>query len=128
MFSVVIPTLQKSPKLGRLISSLDSVDLVGEILVINNAPEPLEFASQKVRILNQSENIFVNPAWNLGAEQARFPWLAILNDDVVLGRDFFSRAAWLLRTGRVGMVGLNKDHVIESVSYTHLTLPTNREV
>lgn len=114
MFSVVIPTLQKSPKLGRLISSLDSVDLVGEILVINNAPEPLEFASQKVRILNQSENIFVNPAWNLGAEQARFPWLAILNDDVVLGRDFFSRAAWLLRTGRVGMVGLNKDHVIES--------------
>lgn len=114
MFSVVIPTLQKSPKLGRLVASLDAVDLVGEIIVINNAPEPLVFASRKVRILNQAENIFVNPAWNLGAEQARFPWLAILNDDVVLGRDFFARAALLLRTGRVGMVGLNKDHVTGS--------------
>lgn len=114
MFSVVIPTLQKSNKLGRLIESLDAVDLVGEIIVINNAPKPLAVASKKMRVLDQDENIFVNPAWNLGAEQARFPWLAILNDDVVLGRDFFARAAWLFRTRRVGMVGLNKDHVTES--------------
>lgn len=58
-FSVIIPTLQRSPRLIPLLETLAAHDLVGEVLIVNNAPTPLPFDHAKVRTLNQEENIFV---------------------------------------------------------------------
>ncbi|HSO69495.1 MAG TPA: glycosyltransferase family 2 protein [Arachnia sp.] len=104
-FSVVIPTLQRSRELWTLVEQCAAHPLVGEVLVINNAPEPLSWESPKVRVLQQSRNIFVNPAWNLGAREARYPFLAFVNDDVRFGDEVFDECARVLRRGLFAMVG-----------------------
>ena len=81
-FSVVIPTLQRSDDLDAIVKQCAAHPLVFEVLVINNSPRPLVWESAKVRVLQQERNIYVNPAWNLGAREARGEFLAIVNDDV----------------------------------------------
>ncbi len=115
MFSVVIPTLQRSPDLWPLVQQCSAHPLVLEVLVINNAKAPLTWDSPKVRVLQQAENIYVNPAWNLGALEARGDWLAIINDDVRFGDAAFDVAARLLRTGLVGLVAPDEASYLEDV-------------
>lgn len=103
--SVVIPTLQLSPLLPDLIRTYDAHPRVGEILVVNNASHPLAIESQKLRVLDQQANIFVNPAWNLGAREARHELLAISNDDIAIDGEILDRAADRLDSGNVGIIG-----------------------
>lgn len=104
-FSVVIPTLQKSNRLDEIISICATHSLVLEVIVINNAPRSLTWESSKVRILQQEQNIFVNPAWNLGAHKARGEYLAIVNDDVLFDPNALTYAAKILQRGWYGIVG-----------------------
>ena len=92
-FSVIIPTLQRAKELRELVEQCAAHPLVLEVLVINNAPQPLHWESRKVRVLQQAENIYVNPAWNLGAREARGKYLAIVNDDVLFDGAAFDAAA-----------------------------------
>ena len=103
-FSVIIPTLQRSDELHPLVEQCAAHPLVLEVLVINNAPEPLSWGSPKVRVLQQAENIYVNPAWNLGAREARGKYLAIINDDIRFADEAFSLTATALRRGWFGIV------------------------
>lgn len=106
-FSVVIPTLQRSPDLWPLVEELSAHPLVHEVLVINNVLEPLSWPSAKVRVLQQQKNIFVNPAWNLGAREAAAEYLAFVNDDVRLSPELLHEAHRLLRRPWVKMVGVD---------------------
>lgn len=104
-FSVVIPTPQRSRHLGPLVAQCAEHNLVHEVLVINNAATPLKWDSEKVHVLHQKENIFVNPGWNLGAATARGEYLAIVNDDVRFRDEALDHAAKILRRGWYSMVG-----------------------
>lgn len=104
-FSVVIPTLQRSSRLEEVVSICTNHPLVHEVLVINNAQEPLTLNSPKVRVLQQEQNIYVNPAWNLGAREARGEYLAIVNDDVVFDPEALTHTAQILRRGWFSIVG-----------------------
>lgn len=107
-FSVIIPTLQRAKELHELVEMCAAHPRVLEVLVINNAPEPLAWESPKVRVLQQAENIYVNPAWNLGAREARGKYLAILNDDVLFDADAMLRTVRkYLRLPIVGVIGPN---------------------
>lgn len=103
-FSVIIPTLQRSPQLWPLVEQCAAHGLVGEVLVINNSSEPLQWESQKVRVLQQARNIYVNPAWNLGVREARHGFLAIINDDVRFGDEALVEAHRVLARGWFGVV------------------------
>ena len=105
VFSVIIPTLQRSARLPELVERCSAHPLVLEVLVINNATTPLPFTSPKLRVLQQSENIFVNPAWNLGVREARGEFVAIVNDDVLFEDAALVHAAKILRRGLFGIVG-----------------------
>lgn len=96
-FSVIIPTLQRSSDLHDIVAQCARHPRVLEVIVINNAPRPLSWESPKVRVLQQDRNIYVNPAWNLGAREARGEYLAIVNDDVRFNDDAFEMAARGLR-------------------------------
>ena len=96
-FSVIIPTMQRSPRLIPLLGTLVANDLVGEVVVINNAPTPLPFDHAKVRTLDQEQNIFVYPAWNLGVKEAREDLLLLCNDDITFDPSYIDFAARLLR-------------------------------
>lgn len=108
LFSVIIPTLQKSSRLRPLVDLYCSHGLVGEVIIINNAPEPLVHDHPKVRILQQEQNIYVNPAWNMGAREARHPLLAISNDDILPSPRIIAAAARLLKFP-VGIIGPSSD-------------------
>lgn len=104
MFSVVIPTMQKSPYLDALVESYCNHELVGEVLIVNNVDTPLPYSNPKVRVLQQAGNIYVNPSWNLGARESREELLVISNDDIWFDTRLIDVVARLLQLP-VGIVG-----------------------
>ncbi len=122
MFSVVVPTLQMSPYLEPLVALYHDHPLVGEIVVVNNAPEPLDLVGAKIRVLNQPTNLFVNPSWNLGASLARFDKLVISNDDILFPPPLLDAVDARLNR-RVGMIGPHSACLREGRSRRPLFLP-----
>ena len=91
MFSIVIPTLQKDTKiLKMLLDELNQDQTVGEIILIDNSLQGFKYNSDKLRIIIPNENLFVNPSWNLGVEKAKFDYVGILNDDILLPKNLVS--------------------------------------
>jgi hypothetical protein len=94
MFSVVIPTMWKSMRLLGMLHRLYESDYVDEIILIDNDKNlRFSFENKKIRLLEQDENIFVNPAWNLGVEESKNQNICILNDDVTFNVDEVFNAA-----------------------------------
>lgn len=86
MISVIVPTMWKAPHLMHMLPLLQEHSLIGEILIIDNDTSKTNeeiHKYSKVIHLPQRENIFVNPAWNLGYTKSKYDKLCILNDDVI---------------------------------------------
>lgn len=105
--SVVIPTLQRPDDLEPLVKMCSEHPLVKEVLLVNNAQTDVSFTYAKLVVLQQDDNIFVNPAWNLAVRRAQAPYLAILNDDVSFDPELIDLACRLLARPTVGMVGID---------------------
>ncbi len=109
--SVVIPTLQKKPNLLiNLLATLNQDESVSEIIVIDNSKQGINFDSHKLRIMTPEENIFVNPAWNLGVKEAKNDIIALINDDITIPENFCKDIVEKL-TPDMGIVGYNGDYV-----------------
>jgi hypothetical protein len=92
--SVVIPTMWKSNKLEILLNNLNKFDVIGEILIIDNDYESKNIDTNqynKVVYLNMEQNIYVNPAWNLGVSKSNFDIVALINDDILFDVSFFDQ-------------------------------------
>ncbi len=98
MFSVVIPTMWRSMRLLGMLHRLYNSDHVDEIIIIDNDKDSrFSFDNKKIKLLEQDENIFVNPAWNLGVNECKNGNICILNDDVTFNVDeVFSSATQVL--------------------------------
>lgn len=111
MLTVIIPTLQKAQDiLIKLINSLDCDKSVSEIIVIDNSLKGLEHNSKKLKVIIPSENLFVNPSWNLGVKEAKNNIIALLNDDMAIPNDFCSDIVSKL-TPDMGIIGMKKEFV-----------------
>ncbi len=76
-----------SSKLECLIEELIKSELVEEIIIIDNntlSNNKTKIVSEKLKVLSQKENIFVNPAWNLGVEISKNENIIISNDDLCI--------------------------------------------
>jgi hypothetical protein len=87
MFSVILPTLWKI-NFNQELEKLNSSSSVGEIILINNdknnTPEWFKETNyDKLREIKPFSNVFVNPAWNMGAKLARYENIILHSDDVV---------------------------------------------
>jgi hypothetical protein len=85
--------------------------MVGEIILIDNnirktPPSLQSMGMKKLRYFPQEENIFVNPAWNLGVEEAHNHRICIVNDDVIFDFKVFKRIEHDLVMDHVGVMGL----------------------
>ena len=114
--SVIIPTLQKAVELDSLVRDCAAHPAVLEVIVVNNAAAPLAWDHAKVRVLAQGENIYVNPAWNLGAREAKGEVLAILNDDISFDRLPFDEVCRWLANPLIGLIGAHASSYDGTVS------------
>jgi len=113
-FSVIIPTLWEPDFFLDTLSSLNSNKLIDEIIVISNDPnkKPLGALPSKVRVLDMEVNIGVNPAWNLGVKESKNENLIILNDDIIIGEDFFKDVTTL--SDDFQLIGIDYESVLKS--------------
>ena len=84
--TIIIPTMWYFPKqLQKMVRKYDAIDEIKEILIINNrGVREIDIPLKKVRVLGTGHNMFVNPAWNLGAKEAKTEKIIIANDDIVI--------------------------------------------
>lgn len=83
-FTIIIPTMWYFPEyLADMVSKYDSIAEINEILIINNRQTgQFVLPYKKVRIIGTGKNIFVNPAWNLGVQEAKTDKIILANDDI----------------------------------------------
>ena len=84
-FSVVIPTMWRSNKIREMLPKYQSCELIKEIIIIDNNPQnKMSFESDdKIIYHTEGENIFVNPAWNIGYSYSNHE-LVLVNDDILI--------------------------------------------
>lgn len=117
--SIVIPTLQKNIELlNNLINVLDEDNTVSEIILIDNSTKGFSSNCSKLRVIVPSENLFVNPSWNLGVKEAKEDIVALLNDDITIPESF-CRTIVSKMTPEMGVIGFNRDFVYN----THEIMP-----
>ena len=115
--SAIIPTLWKAKEfLDHLVDVLIEDESVGEIIIIDNAHADFSYDNEKVFILRQEENLYVNPSWNLGIEESQYDKFIILNDDIIIPYNFISQLQYLLTEDK-GVVGIDKKSVIKEDSF-----------
>lgn len=110
-YSVVIPTLWKSNRIGKLLFDLIKCEFVDEIILIDNGGKFFEHfeALDKVKLVQVEENIYVNPAWNLGVKLASNESIALVNDDINFNPNIFGVITndILLQYGIIGQSEFN---------------------
>jgi hypothetical protein len=87
MISIIIPTLWNSDNILKIIDSFMSYDLKGssEIIIIDNSNSNYVSPDETyVKVYKMDNNIFVNPAWNLGVELSKNNHICLLNDDIFI--------------------------------------------
>ena len=99
-----------SDKIHESLRRLNECDEVGEILLIDNnsSVKPLKISNyDKIRYLPQEQNIYVNPAWNLGVKESKFNNICISNDDIIFNTNVFNFIQPHLSKGIYGMSAAN---------------------
>jgi FkbM family methyltransferase len=96
-FSVVVPTMWRAEKTFLpFLEKLIRLDIISEILIINNDPSktpvvPSILENRKIRMISFGENIYVNPAWNIGVALSKNDKICIMNDDVQFDTKLFEK-------------------------------------
>jgi hypothetical protein len=118
-YSIIIPTLWKSNRIHKLLWDLIKCDYVDEIILIDNAGKYFEYfeALDKVKLVQVEENIYVNPAWNLGIKVAKNDLVALINDDINFDTNIFGVIDEnILNT--FGIVGMGEGNYKEQIDET----------
>lgn len=119
MISVIMPTMWIGSYYNEMLKQFNDHPLVGEIIIIDNDPDisdPSVLALSKVKHYPQSQNIYVNPAWNLGAKLAQYDKLCLYSDDVKFGMGIIDRIEEYI-TPQFGLIGFKGECVWET---THI--------
>jgi hypothetical protein len=114
MISIVVPVVWGFEPFCDFLSRVVQLPVVGEVILINNAvsrtPEHSVLSHPKIKMYNQEENIYVNPAWNLGVSIAENDIVCILNDDVLVDlRVFFEANDFVSKNVGVLSIGMPTD-------------------
>lgn len=114
MFTVIIPTLWIKPKITeKLLNIYINSIYINEIIVISNDICPLKINNDKVILLEQSKNLYVNPSWNLGVLKSSNENLIISNDDILIPDNLLNYLN-SLNLLNYGIIGINKESYVET--------------
>jgi hypothetical protein len=106
--SIIIPTMWKSDKIFKMLPIYEKSEYVKEVIIIDNAPnlKPNLDSYSKVIYYTDGENIYVNPAWNLGYTLSNYE-VILANDDIVINE--FDEVISLLLSSEFDIVGVSLD-------------------
>jgi Glycosyl transferase family 2 len=121
MISVIVPTMWLGKEFAIMLPKLLDHDKIGEVIIVDNDPYIKDLAAPwfasyssnpKIKLIELEENIYVNPAWNLGVEKSQFDKLCIMNDDIEFDMDVFNLIydSVTEQNGLIGPNGENKKH------------------
>jgi len=108
----------------KLLDILNDNDMVGEIILIDNdkSKRPPQITStSKLRIIEQEQNIYVNPAWNLGVELSNYPNICISNDDLVWNVQLLPLIFENIHLGIIGQATSNYFDGPSEIKISHIT-------
>jgi FkbM family methyltransferase len=109
LYTVVVPTMWKYEPFFNYLNELLNCPDVGEVILIDNDPTktPLKLPfSPKLRYQTFGTNIYVNPAWNWGVENAKYDYVCILNDDMRFDFRVFEGLRSVLENPNTGVCGI----------------------
>jgi glycosyltransferase involved in cell wall biosynthesis len=92
MISIIIPTLWNSPCIHQTIESFlnSSFKKDSEIIIIDNSnSDYVSPDANYIKVIKMEQNIFVNPAWNLGVDLSENKHICLLNDDIHFNMNTF---------------------------------------
>ena len=95
----------RSDKIMDMLPEYDNSEYVGEMILIDNDPElkPDLSLYKKLRYYTKGHNIYVNPAWNWGAELANYQ-IILANDDIIV--DNIDKVLGLINEKDFDIVGI----------------------
>jgi hypothetical protein len=106
----------KFPPFVSFLKDLVLHPAVGEIIIINNCVNETIasdiLSHSKIKILDFKENIFVNPAWNIGVALSSFDNICLLSDDVIFDIKLLDRLTDQLTSGKMFVVNLPDSNTI----------------
>lgn len=88
-YTVIIPTMWQSPDcIARMLKIYCNSEYVREVIVVDNDISKTIHGSilghNKIRVITNNRNLYVNPAWNWGVSQSTTEKIIIANDDIVI--------------------------------------------
>lgn len=117
MITFIIPTMWKSDRIHETIQFFKSSarrDI--ELIIIDNTNSDFSDPDPRITVIKFKENIFVNPAWNIGVALATSPFICLLNDDISLNTNCLlnSLDSIIATDPDFGMIGLYKPNFLLS--------------
>ena len=123
--TVVVPTIWSFEPFSDYIKAVADLDDIKEVVIIdNNHANSKSILHEKIKLMVQGTNIFVNPAWNLGASCASGEILCFLNDDIIVRDEIFAYVRNLFvsdRQNKIGLIGLDWDNPVGELNYRYLS-------
>lgn len=108
-YTVVVPTMWRANDIFLpFLKGLCDHTLVDQIILINNdrSNTPADLPkNSKLEVLDFGKNVYVNPAWNIGAGKSRNSRICILNDDISFDTQLLEKLYGLI-TPEAGIFGL----------------------
>lgn len=127
-FSVVMPTLWKSPKIWYLLDEIENHPLIGELVLIDNDytyNTRISKEYSKIVPISSKRNLYVNPAWNIGVANSIYDNICILSDDLIFDFSIFD---WIGGVIDKGIIGQNAENYYLESNYDFRIEPmVNRE-
>jgi len=88
-YTVIIPTMYfHNLEMGIMLDRYEDCPHIEKVLIINNTNDKsVYFKHPKALVINIGSNIFVNPAWRVGALLAETKRIVLANDDIIIKGD-----------------------------------------
>lgn len=83
-FSILIPTLFRTPRITPLVEAFEDHQLVDEIIVLDNTGRIEGYRDGKLTILQGCKENYVTKSWNILVDYSKSEFYGILNDDILL--------------------------------------------
>lgn len=116
-FSVILPTIWKGEYVIQLLQKFYSCDAVLEVILINNDKNntPINLPRHdKLIHVELNNNIFVNPAWNMGVRLAKSNNIIIASDDIMFDLNLYISILYNMAKNRpfekYGIIGIDFDN------------------